>query len=62
MPIDAHEIESLIRAAFPNAQVSVQLAGEKHAVAFGPWMATKIPGSGPNLKTGLPCGKAPGAA
>jgi hypothetical protein len=42
--------------------VSVQLAGEEHAVAFGPWMATKIPAAGANVKTGLPCGKAPGAA
>ena len=42
--------------------VSVQLAGEKHAVAFGPWMATKIPAAGTGIKTGLPCGKAPGAA
>lgn len=45
-----------------EAEVSVQLAGEKHAVAFGPWMATKIPTAGPNIKTGLPCGEGPGAA
>lgn len=45
-----------------EAAVSVQLAGDKHAVAFGPWMATRIPAAGVGIKTGLPCGKAPGAA
>lgn len=34
--------------------VSLQLAGEKHAIAFGPYLATKITGTG---KTGLPCGE-----
>lgn len=51
-----------VALAAAETEVSVQLAGAKHAVAFGPWMATKIPGNGPNIKTGLPCGKAPGAA
>ncbi len=39
-------------------EVSVQMAGNKHAVAFGPYMVTKIPESGPTIKSGLPCGKA----
>ncbi len=43
-------------------QLSVQMAGEKHAVAFGPYLVTKIAGSGAAIKTGLPCGKPPGAA
>lgn len=34
--------------------VSLQLAGEKHAIAFGPYLATKIAGDG---KSGLPCGE-----
>jgi hypothetical protein len=40
-----------------SAEVSVQLAGEKRAVAFGPWMATRIPAAGPAIKSGLPCGQ-----
>lgn len=36
--------------------VSLQLAGEKRAIAFGPYLATKIPGG--NGKSGLPCGEA----
>lgn len=43
-------------------ELSVQMAGDKHAVAFGPYMVTKIAGSGPAIRTGLPCGKPPGAA
>jgi len=40
-------------------EVSVQMGGDKHAVAFGPFMVTKIPASaGANAKTGLPCGEA----
>lgn len=35
--------------------VSLQLAGEKHAIAFGPYLATKIPGG--SGKSGLPCGE-----
>lgn len=37
--------------------VSVQLAGDKHTIAFGPYMATRIPAQGPNIKSGLPCGQ-----
>lgn len=37
--------------------VSVQLAGEAHVIDFGPYMATKIPAQGPNIKSGLPCGQ-----
>jgi acid stress-induced BolA-like protein IbaG/YrbA len=33
MPIDAHDIENLIRAAFPNAQVSVQGDDGQHFAA-----------------------------
>ncbi|HVF95022.1 MAG TPA: hypothetical protein VM900_11980 [Sphingomonas sp.] len=43
------------------AEVSVQIAGDKHAIAFGPWMATRIPGGGAAGKTTLPCGKGIGA-
>ena len=35
--------------------VSLQLAGEKRAIAFGPYLATKIPGG--SGKSGLPCGE-----
>lgn len=33
MPIDAHEIERLIRAAFPDAQISVQGDDGQHFAA-----------------------------
>lgn len=36
---------------------SVQLAGDKRTVEFGPYMATKVPAQGPNVKSGLPCGQ-----
>lgn len=40
-------------------EVSVQMGGDRHAVAFGPFMVTKIPvAAGANAKTGLPCGQA----
>lgn len=43
--------------------VTVQLGADKHVVDFGPFFATRIPAAGgPNAKSGLPCGKAPGAA
>lgn len=43
--------------------VTAQLSGEKHVIDFGPFLATKIPAAGgANAKSGLPCGKAPGAA
>lgn len=35
--------------------VSLQLAGEKRAIAFGPYLATKIPGG--SGKSSLPCGE-----
>lgn len=41
---------------------SVQLAGDKRTVEFGPYMATKIPAQGPNVKSGLPCGQAVASA
>jgi hypothetical protein len=58
-----HCLTGVARSALTAAEteVSVQLAGDRHAVAFGPWMATKLPaGAGASAKTGLPCGKAPG--
>jgi hypothetical protein len=59
-----HCLTGAARTALAAAEtnVSVQLAGEKHAIALGPWMATKIPGAGPTIRTGLPCGRPPGAA
>lgn len=41
-------------------EVSVQMGGDAHAVAFGPWMVTKVAGG--RGRSGLPCGKAPGPA
>lgn len=46
-----------IALAAADMSVSVQLAGDKHVVAFGPYMATRIPAQGPNVKSGLPCGQ-----
>jgi len=43
------------------AEVSIQMGGDKHAVAFGPWMTTKIAGGGASGATTLPCGQAPAA-
>jgi hypothetical protein len=38
-------------------EISVQLAGDKHSIAFGPYLATRIPGTAAGAKSGLPCGK-----
>ncbi|RHW18627.1 hypothetical protein D1610_00160 [Sphingomonas gilva] len=37
--------------------VSVQLAGDKHAIAFGPYLATRIPAVAQGARSGLPCGQ-----
>jgi hypothetical protein len=42
--------------------VSVQLAGDKRVVEFGPYMATRIPAQGEAIRSGLPCGRAVAAA
>jgi len=48
VPLTAAEIE-----------VSVQMGGDRHAVAFGPFMVTKVPAAaGAAAKTALPCGQA----
>lgn len=37
--------------------ISVQLAGDKHTIAFGPYLATRIPAVAEGAKSGLPCGQ-----
>ena len=40
-------------------EVSVQMGGDRHAVAFGPFMVTRIPAAAAgSVRTGLPCGQA----
>jgi hypothetical protein len=48
-----------VALAASEIEVSVQMGGDRHAVAFGPFMVTRIPAAaGPNARTGLPCGQA----
>lgn len=37
--------------------VSVQLAGERHAIVFGPFLMTRIPANESATLSGLPCGQ-----
>lgn len=51
-----------IALAPPELVASVQLAGERHVVEFGPYMATRIPAANAATPSGLPCGEAPAPA
>lgn len=57
-----HCVAGPAKVAIEQAQleVSVQLAGEKHDIAFGPYLATRIPAVAQGAKSGLPCGQAVG--
>jgi Carbohydrate binding domain len=57
-----HCLAGPAKVAIEQAQleVSVQLAGEKHDIAFGPYLATRIPAVAQSAKSGLPCGQVVG--
>jgi hypothetical protein len=56
-----HCLSGPAKVALSVAEIegSVQMGADRHAVAFGPFMVTKIPAAaGAIAKTGLPCGQA----